>query len=405
MLYSIYETQRAMMAPVRLLTQTSRAFNGHPLAPLSYVAFGKAMEAGLEVLDGVIKHRGKPDWEIDHAETPDGPVPVSFDPVINTPFCDLLHVQRASKRTDPKVLLVAPISGHFSTLLRGTVKGLIREHDVYITDWKDSRSIPLSQGFFHLDDYIELLMRFVRHLGPDVHVIAVCQPAPIVLATIALMADQDDPKQPASMTLMGGPVDPKGAPTVVTQLAESREMSWFETRCITTVPAFYPGAYRRVYPGFLQVGAFIAMNPDRHFSAHMAMFRHLVEGDGESLDNKQRFYNEYLSVMDVPAEYYLETVQRVFKERLLPRGEMMWRGMRVRPKAITTTALLTVEGDRDDISAPGQTLAAHDIAKNIPASMRANHLAKGVGHYGIFNGRRWRDEILPEITRFIRGHS
>lgn len=405
MLYSIYETQRALMAPMRMLTKTSRALTGHPLAPLSYIAFGKAMEAGLEVLDGVIKHRGKPDWEIRHADTPDGPAAVSFDPVIDTPFCDLVHVRRETKRKDPKVLLVAPMSGHFATLLRGTVKGLIAEHDVYVTDWKDARSVPLSQGFFHLDDYIALLMRFIRHLGPDVHVIAVCQPAPITLATVALMADQNDPKQPASMTLMGGPIDPHGAPTVVTQLAESREMSWFETRCIAMVPAFYPGAHRRVYPGFLQVGAFIAMNPDRHFSAHMQMFRHLVEGDGESAENKQRFYDEYLSVMDVPAEYYLETVQRVFKDRLLPRGLLTWRDELVRPEAIRKTALLTVEGERDDISAPGQTLAAHDMAKNIPAKKRANHLAKGVGHYGIFNGRRWREEILPEIARFIRVHS
>jgi len=394
-----------MMAPMRLLTQSSRALNGHPLAPLSYAIFGKAMEAGLEVLDGVIKHRGKPDWEIDQADTPDGAVPVSFAPVIDTPFCDLVHVRRASKRKDPKVLLVAPISGHFATLLRGTIKGLIAEHDVYVTDWKDSRSIPLSQGSFHLDDYLDLLMRFIRHLGPDVHVIAVCQPAPITLAAVALMADQDDPKQPASMTLMGGPVDTKAAPTVVTQFAESRAMSWFETRCITTVPAFYPGVRRRVYPGFLQVGAFIAMNPDRHFSAHMKMFRHLVEGDGESAENSQRFYDEYLSVMDVPAEYYLETVQRVFKERLLPQGKLLWRGTLVRPEAITKTALLTVEGELDDISAPGQTLAAHDLTKNIPANKRADYLAKGVGHYGIFNGRRWREEILPQITQFIRGHS
>jgi len=398
----MYEAQRAMMAPMRYLTQASKAMNGHPLAPFSYLTFGKALEAGMEVLDGVIKDRGKPDWEIDAAETPDGPVPISFDPVLETPFCDLVHVRRRTKRQDPKVLLVAPLSGHYATLLRGTVRGLIQEHDVYVTDWKDARTVPLSRGAFHLDDYIEMLMDFMRHLGPDLHVIAVCQPAPITLATVALMADMDDPMQPASMTLMGGPIDPHAAPTVVTELADARPMSWFETRCITRVPVFYPAAFRRVYPGFLQVGAFIAMNPDRHVSAHLAMFRHLVEGDGESAEGKQRFYDEYLSVMDVPAEYYLETVQRVFKERQLARGVMEWRGRRIRPEAITRTAMLTVEGERDDISAPGQTLAAHDIARNIPAARKRNHLEKRVGHYGIFNGRKWRENILPEITRFIR---
>jgi poly(3-hydroxybutyrate) depolymerase len=398
----MYEAQRALMAPMRYLTQASKALNGHPLAPFSYMTFGKAMEAGMEVLDGVIKDRGKPDWEIDAAETPDGPVPVTFRPVLETPFCDLVHVERETKRQDPKVLLVAPLSGHYATLLRGTVRGLIQEHDVYVTDWKDSRAVPLSQGFFHLDDYIEMLMDFMRHLGPDLHVIAVCQPAPITLATVALLADMDDPMQPASMTLMGGPIDPQAAPTVVTELADARPMSWFETRCITRVPVYYPGAFRRVYPGFMQVGAFIAMNPDRHVSAHLAMFRHLVEGDGESAEGKQRFYDEYLSVMDVPAEYYLETVQRVFKERQLPRGVMEWRGHPVRPAAISRTAMLTVEGEKDDISAPGQTLAAHDMTVNIPESRRKNHLEKAVGHYGIFNGRKWRENILPEITRFIR---
>lgn len=402
MLYSLYETQRALLAPVRLFTKTSIALNGHPFAPSSYVAFGRALEAGVEVLDGMIKHRGKPDWEIETAETPDGPAAVSFEPVLKTPFCNLVHVRRETKRQDPKVLLVAPMSGHFATLLRGTVQALIADHDVYVTDWIDARGIPLSRGFFHLDDYIDVLMDFMRHLAPDLHVIAVCQPAPITLATVALLADQDDPAQPVSMTLMGGPVDPDGAPTVVTQLADDRDMSWFETRCITTVPPYYPGAHRRVYPGFMQIGAFIAMNPDRHFAAHMQMFRHLVEGDDDSAEAKQRFYNEYLSVMDVSAEYYLETIQRVFKERQLPRGVMEWRGLPVRPEAIRKTALLTVEGELDDISAPGQTLGAHRLTPNIPENRRRDHLERKVGHYGIFNGRKWRENIAPTIGRFIR---
>ena len=398
----MYEAQRALMAPMRLFTQTTVAMTGHPLAPLSYTAFGRALEAGVEVLDGMIKHRGKPAWEIETADTPDGPVAVTFETVLETPFCDLVRVRRATRRQDPKILLVAPLSGHFATLLRGTIRALIADHDVYVTDWTDARGVSLSQGVFHLDDYIALLMRFMRHLAPDLHVVAVCQPAPITLATVALMADNDDPAQPVSMTLMGGPIDPDGAPTVVTQLADARDMSWFETRCITTVPPYYPGARRRVYPGFLQIGAFIAMNPDRHFSAHMQMYRHLVEGDGESAEGKQRFYNEYLSVMDVPAEYYLETVQRVFKERQLPRGVMTWRGLPVRPQAIRKTALLTVEGELDDISAPGQTLGAHRMTPNIPDSRRRDHLEPAVGHYGIFNGRKWRENIAPAIGRFIR---
>jgi len=402
LLYSLYETQRALLAPVRFLTKTTVAMNGHPFAPFAHVAFGRALEAGVEVLDGMIKHRGKPDWNIDFADTPDGPADVSFEAVLTTPFCNLVHVRRDTRRQDPKVLLVAPMSGHYATLLRGTVKRLSVDHDVYVTDWTDARGVSLSQGFFHLDDYIALLMDFMRHLAPDLHVIAVCQPAPITLATVALLADQDDPGQPTSMTLMGGPIDPDGAPTVVTQLADARDMTWFETRCISTVPPYYPGAHRRVYPGFMQIGAFIAMNPDRHFTAHMQMFRHLVEGDGESAEGKQGFYNEYLSVMDVPAEYYLETVQRVFKERQLPRGEMRWRGMPVRPEAIRKTALLTVEGELDDISAPGQTLGAHRITPNIPADRRRDHLEKAVGHYGIFNGRKWRENIAPTIGRFIR---
>lgn len=398
----MYEAQRAFMAPMRYLTQASKAMNGHPLGPFTHSTFGRAMEAGMEVLDGVIKDRGKPDWEIDAAETPDGAVPISFDVITETPFCNLVHVNRETKRQDPKVLLVAPMSGHYATLLRGTVKGLIQEHDVYLTDWKDARTVPLSKGAFHLDDYIEMLMGFMRQLGPDLHVVAVCQPAPIVLATVALLADMDDPAQPASMTLMGGPIDPHAAPTIVTQLADARPMSWFENHCITRVPVYYPAAFRRVYPGFMQVGAFIAMNPDRHVSAHIAMFRHLVEGDGESAEGKQRFYDEYLSVMDVPAEYYLETVKRVFKERQLPRGVMQWRGHKIRPDAIHNTAMLTIEGEKDDISAPGQTLAAHDLTTNIPGNRRTNHIEKNVGHYGIFNGRKWRENILPIITRFIR---
>ncbi len=303
---------------------------------------------------------------------------------------------------------MAPMSGHWSTLLRGTVEALLPHHDVYITDWEDARQIPVSDGRFNLDDYIDYVRDFIAFLGEDVHVIAVCQPAVPVMAAVALMNAEKHPQTPRSMTLMGGPIDTRVTPTEVTELAEERPISWFEKTLVTNVPFYYPGAHRRVYPGFLQLSGFMSMNMERHVSSHMNFFTHLVQGDGEGAASHRKFYNEYLAVMDLPAEFYLQTVDVVFQRQLLPKKLMKWRDPAtdilhdVLPSKITKTALLTVEGELDDISAHGQTTAAHDICTALPANLQFHHFQLDVGHYGIFNGRRWREQIMPRIRHMIR---
>lgn len=405
MLYHLYEMQQAALAPVRIMTDATQALMRNPWMPLSYTHWGHSLAAGAEVLEGVIKQRNKPDWRLDTTQIDGKTVPVTREVALSLPFCDLLHFKRNAKGlNDPQVLVVAPMSGHYATLLRGTVQALLPGHDVYVTDWHDARSIPASEGSFDLDTYIDYLMQFMRHLGRDIHLIAVCQPAPMVLAAVSLMAAADDKAQPRSMVLMGGPVDTRANPTIVTRFAENRPLDWFERHVVTTVPLHYPGAGRRVYPGFMQVGAFISMNPSRHFHAHIDQFKHLVRGDGESADGHRRFYDEYLTVQDIAADFYLDTVEHVFKLHSLPKGTLRWRTERVDPAAITKTALMTIEGELDDISAPGQTLAAHDLVKKLPKSMQEHYLQKGVGHYGIFNGRRWREQIMPRIASFVRQH-
>ncbi|MFN3461145.1 MAG: polyhydroxyalkanoate depolymerase [Oceanibaculum sp.] len=405
MLYHLYEMQQAALAPVRIMADATQAIMRNPWMPLSYTHWGQSMAAGAEVLEGVIKQRHKPDWRLDSTKIDGKPVPIIQEVALSLPFCDLLHFKRDAKAlNDPQVLVVAPMSGHYATLLRGTVEALLPQHDVYVTDWHDARSIPTSEGDFDLDSYIEYLMRFMRHLGRETHVIAVCQPAPMVLAAVSLLAADGDKAQPRSMTLMGGPVDTRANPTIVTRFAENRPMDWFERHVVTTVPLHYPGAGRRVYPGFMQVGAFISMNPSRHFHAHIDQFKHLVRGDGESADGHRRFYDEYLTVQDISADFYLDTVEHVFKLHSLPKGTLRWHTERVQAAAITRTALMTIEGELDDISAPGQTLAAHDLVTNLPKSMQEHYLQKGVGHYGIFNGRRWREQIMPRIAGFIHQH-
>lgn len=405
MLYHLYEMQQAALAPVRMMTDATQALMRNPWMPLSYTQWGQSLAAGAEVLEGVIKQRHKPEWRLDTTQIDGKAVPVTQEVVLSLPFCDLLHFKRDAKAlNDPQVLVVAPMSGHFATLLRGTVQALLPGHDVYVTDWHDARGIPASEGSFDLDSYIDYLMQFMRHLGRDIHLIAVCQPAPMVLAAVSLMAAAGDKAQPRSMVLMGGPVDTRANPTIVTRFAENRPLDWFERHVVTTVPLHYPGAGRRVYPGFMQVGAFISMNPSRHLHAHIDQFKHLVRGDGESADGHRRFYDEYLTVQDISADFYLDTVERVFKLHLLPKGTLRWRGQRVDPAAITKTALMTIEGELDDISAPGQTLAAHDLVTKLPKSMQEHYLQKGVGHYGIFNGRRWREQIMPRIAGFVRQH-
>ncbi len=379
------------MAPARWSAAATQAIFENPFNPFSYTVPGRMLSAGADVFSGFASRRGKPAWNL----------PARVETIETRPFGSLIRFVPGERPRGPRVLLVAPMSGHYATLLRNTVDVLMLDHDVYVTDWADARDVPLADGHFGLDDYVAYVMDFVRRIGPDVHVIAVCQPAPAVLAAVALLAALEPASQPRSMVLMGGPVDVRVAPTAPTTLAASRTLAWFEGELTMRVPPWYRGAGRAVYPGFLQLGAFIAMHPDRHAGAHWDIFRDLVRGDGESAQRRRAFYDEYLAVMDIPAEFYLQTVDQVFQRATLASGTMTWRGHAVDPSAISATALLTVEGEFDDISAPGQTLAAHTLCTGIPPERRRNLLQRGVGHYGIFSGRTWRTAIAPEIAGFI----
>ncbi|MAJ63061.1 MAG: poly(3-hydroxybutyrate) depolymerase [Micavibrio sp. TMED2] len=402
MLYQIYDMNQAALAPMRFAAELTQAAFQNPLFPLSYTRFGRTVAAGAEMFERTTRRFAKPEFGLHRTEIDGREVTVEEETIVEKPFCRLLRFKRDTKRNDPKLLVVAPMSGHHATLLRGTVEALLPHHDVYITDWIDARHVPLKDGKFNLDTYIDYVIDFVNELGPETHLMAVCQPAVPVLAAAAVMAENDMPNQPKSMTLMGGPIDTREAPTSVTKFAEQRPMSWFERNVIAIVPPYYGGGSRAVYPGFLQLSGFMSMNMDRHIGAHMNMFQHLGKGDGESAAAHRKFYDEYLSVMDMPAEFYLETVQRVFKEHALPRGALTHHGQPVNPAAIKKTALFTVEGELDDISAVGQTKAAHKLCRNIPENMRREHVQSAVGHYGIFNGRRWREQIMPRVRDFIR---
>jgi poly(3-hydroxybutyrate) depolymerase len=393
--YGIYDAAYFGMTPWRWSAQAAGAAFGNPFNPASYSWPGRMIAASAEVFEGVVKRRGKPDWNVDAA----------MDVIAERPFCRLVRFSRDRGRAVPRILLAAALSGHYATLMRGTVEALVAEHDVYVTDWVDAREVPLTCGVFDLETYIAYLLDFLRRLGPDVHVVAVCQPAPPVLAAVALMAAHDDPAQPRTMTLMGGPVDTRFHPTAPTRLAAQNPLSWFERNVITTVPAYYPGAGRRVYPGFMQLAGFISLNPTRHYDAHVKMFNELVRGDGEAAAVRQTFYDEYLSVLDMSAEFFLQTLDHIFMRHSLPLGTLTWHGERVDLAAIRSTALLTVEGELDDIAAPGQTVAAHGLCTSLLPTQRDHLLQPGVGHYGIFNGRRWRDSIVPHIARFIRLHA
>jgi poly(3-hydroxybutyrate) depolymerase len=393
--YGLYDATYLSMTPWRWTAAATEAVFGNPLNPLAYTVPGRMMRASADVFSSIVKRRGKPAWKID----------ATMDVVAERPFCRLVRFTQERDHAVPRLLLVAPLSGHFATLLRGTVAALVPEHDVYLTDWFDAREVPLSSGVFDLESYIEYVIDFTRLLGPDVHVMAVCQPAPVVLSAVALMAAHNDPAQPRSMILMGGPIDTRFHPTAPTKLSKQYALEWFERELTTTLPTYYPGAGRRVYPGFMQLGAFLSMNATRHIDAHIKMFNELVRGDGESADARRAFYDEYMSVMDVTAEYFLQTIDHVFQRHSLPLGTLTWRGERVDPAAITSTALFTVEGELDDISAPGQTLAAQDLVSSLRSTQRDHLLQPGVGHYGIFNGRRWRESIVPRIASFVRAHA
>lgn len=402
MLYSLYDWQFASMQPLRLMAVAGKEIFSSPVLPVSDTRFGRAMAAGFELFERSTRRYVKPAFGLGQTCIDGIWISVDEEVVVEKDFGNLLHFKRDTDRDDPKVLIVAPMSGHFATLLRGTVEAMLPDHDVYITDWNDARDVPLVRGRFDLDDYIDYIVEFIEHLGPQSHVVAVCQPSVPVLAAVSLMAEDDHPMQPATMTLMGGPIDTRINPTAVNEYAESRSITWFENAVVNRVPLAYPGAGRRVYPGFLQLTGFMTMNMDRHFGAHLKMFQHLIAGDGDSAEAHREFYDEYMSVMDMTAEFYLQTVETVFQRHDLPKGTMMHRGHRVDPSKIKKTALLTIEGGRDDISATGQTEAAHRLCSGLPKRKQKYFLHPKVGHYGIFNGRRWRQEIYPELRDFIR---
>lgn len=405
MLYQLHEFQHQVFSPLRLVAKALRHTYTHPWMPLAYTRLGRTVAAGAELVERSTRRFDKPNFNLPVTVVDGETVAVTEQVVLATPFCNLLHFQRdVIGRKDPKVLVVAPMSGHFATLLRGTVETLLHEHDVYITDWVDPRHVPLSQGNFTLDDYMDLVTRLLSFLGPDTHILAVCQPSVPVLAAVSLMAAEDHPCQPRSMTLMGGPVDTRINPTKVNEMATKKPFSWFEKAVIHTVPMNHAGRGRRVYPGFLQLQGFMSMNLERHVGEHMKLFQNMVKGDGDSAEEHRDFYDEYLAVMDLPADYYLETIRKVFQEHHLPRGIMMSRGRKVDPAAIRKTALLTVEGEKDDITGLGQTKAAHDLCCNLPESKQHYHFQAKVGHYGVFNGRRWREEVYPHVREFIRTH-
>jgi poly(3-hydroxybutyrate) depolymerase len=404
-MYWFYEMNQAALNPSRALAEATRLFYKNPINPLSHTDFGKSVAAAAEVFERSTRRYAQPEWGIDSTLVGGERVPIQIDTVWEQPFCRLLHFKRMfvhpPKHPQPKLLIVAPMSGHYATLLRGTVEAFLPQHDVYITDWVNARLVPLAAGRFDLDDYIDYVVSILRLLGGDTHVVAVCQPSVPVLAAAALMEAENDPDVPRSMILMGGPIDARCSPTKVNKLAEERGVDWFRHHVITKVPFPNPGVMRDVYPGFLQLNGFVSMNLGRHIQAHKDLFKHLVEGDGDSVQKHREFYDEYLAVMDLAAEYYLRTVDTVFVRYALPKGEMTHRGVPVDPSRIHRVALMTVEGEHDDISGLGQTEAAHRLCNNIPADRKTHYLARGVGHYGVFNGSRFRAEIAPRIADFI----
>ena len=411
MLYQLHELQRKFLNPLSVWAQASSQLFSNPYSPLAYTPFSRRLAAGYDLLHRLGKRYEKPAFDI-HATTVDGTeVAVIEEVALAKPFCRLLHFKRAlrsklaQRPSDPTVLVVAPLSGHHSTLLRDTVRTMLPEHDVYITDWVDAKMVPLSAGPFHLDDYVHYVIEFVRLIGPGAHVMSVCQPTVPVLAAVSLMASDKDPAVPRSMTMMGGPIDSRRNPTQVNALAKRKPFEWFENNVIFKVPTTYPGYLRRVYPGFMQHAGFVAMNPDRHMNSHWDYYLDLVKGDRDDAEAHRRFYDEYNAVIDLPGEYYLDTIKIVFQEHRLPNGTWDVRGKRVAPEDIKTAALFTIEGELDDISGSGQTEAAHDLCRGIPKSRHKHLTAQGVGHYGIFSGRRWREMIYPPVRDFIRAHA
>jgi poly(3-hydroxybutyrate) depolymerase len=407
-LYWFYEMSHAALNPSRAFADATRLLFRNPMNPLALTTFGKSVAAACEIFERSIRRYGRPEWGIASTLVGGERIPVNVETLWERPFCRLLHFARAFDhaplRPQPRVLIVAPLSGHYATLLRGTVEAFLPSHDVYITDWTDARMVPAAEGRFDLDDYIDYVISILHFLGGDVHVIAVCQPSVPVLAAVACMEAVEDPHVPRSMALMGGPIDTRVNPTHVNLLAEARGTAWFRRNVITKVPFPHPGATRDVYPGFLQLHGFVSMNLDRHIEAHRNLFHHLIHGDGDSAQKHREFYDEYLAVMDLAAEYYLQTVETVFVRHALPKGTMTHRGRPVDLSKIRRVALMTIEGEHDDISGVGQTEAAHQLLSGLPDKLKAHWLQPGVGHYGVFNGSRFRAEIAPRIADFVLTH-
>ena len=405
MLYDSYEIQRSLLAGASAFANISAEWLQNPINPLYYSGFAPVLASGFEVFAHASALRGKPQFGLGETIIDGKPVPVREEIVLRKPFGQLKRFVREGVEGGPKLLIVAPMSGHYATLLRGTVERMLPRHEVYITDWRDAKLVPMDEGSFDLDDYIDYLIEFLEAIGPGAHMLAVCQPAVPSYAAVCLMSEDKNPCLPRTLTMMGGPIDTREAPTEVNTVATQRPLAWFQNNVVLTVPVLYPGAGRRVYPGFLQLTGFMAMNLGNHLVSHWQMFKHLVEGDEESAEATKAFYDEYRSVCDMDAKFYLQTIETVFQQHSLPKGEMMHRGRHVDPAAIKDVALLAIEGERDDISGLGQTKAALTLATGLDKAKKKYLMAKSVGHYGIFNGRRWCEQIAPVVDEWIATHA
>lgn len=408
MLYTAHELQKSWLAGASYIAQLQAQWLNSPANPFSYLGGGPVIASALDVFAHAAMARGKPEFGFETTERDGRTYSVREEIACRKPFGQLKHFIHDGAQNAPKLLIVAPMSGHYATLLRGTVERLLPTHDVWITDWRDARNVPLSDGTFDLDDYIDYLIEFLEHIGgagqDGVHMLAVCQPSVPCFAAAAIMSENGHPDRPLTLTMMGGPIDTREAPTAVNKLSTERPYAWFQQNAIATVPAHYDGRGRKVYPGFLQLGGFMSMNLGNHMLSHWEMFKHLIAGDEASADATKEFYDEYRSVCDMTAEFYLQTVDVVFQRHLMPKGEFMHRGRRVNPAAIHDIALLAIEGEKDDISGVGQTRAALTISTGLPEEMKAYHLAEGAGHYGIFNGSKWRDRIAPVVEQWMESH-
>ncbi|WP_374468150.1 polyhydroxyalkanoate depolymerase [Phenylobacterium sp.] len=410
MLYALYEAGYYATTPLRYAARLTRDFWSSPLNPAAESDLGRTLYAGADLFANLTRRYGKPGWGFDTVEIEGHPVRVRPTEVWSSPWVKLTHfardmadMRKAGRRElEPAVLIVAPLSGHYATLLRGTVQAFLQDHEVFITEWSNARDVPVMEGRFDFHDYIDHVRQMLRVLGPRPHVVAVCQPGPPVLAAVSLMAEDGEECRPATMTFMGSPIDARLSPTVTNRLAEEKPFAWFQSNMIYTVPSPYPGAGRRVYPGFVQLASFMSMNLEKHQEAHLRYLQHLMQGDGDSADKHLEFYDEYLAALDLSEEFYLQTVDVVFQRYLLPKGELVHRGRPVRPELIKDVGLLTVEGENDDISGIGQTQAAHALCAGLPDELKEDYVQPHVGHYGVFNGKRFREEIYPRVRAFIR---